>query len=215
MTLGKLLQALSRMDAILDRSKVRSCQWALQERCKHARRYCTTDSDDEAEQEGEVADLEDLAGPARRIASVDRAASTSGQAAARTGADDAAGPKEMLSPPLRAALGKQGYKLVGAHPAIPMQRPVCLLSCGCVLRPHHAEANFSPFLEWSNTGDMQILQWESKRSQDDKTAHMFLHSGHDVLEQRHTLFCRKRCAVRASVRHRQSVSLWCDITWVL
>ena len=63
-----------------------------------------------------MADLEDLAGPARRNASGDSTASSSRQAAARTGADDVAGPKEMLSPPLRAALGKQGYKLVGAHP---------------------------------------------------------------------------------------------------
>ena len=61
-----------------------------------------------------MADLEDLAGPVSRNGVGDRAASTSGRAAADIGADAAAGPKEMLTPPLRAALGKQGYKLVGA-----------------------------------------------------------------------------------------------------
>lgn len=82
-------------------------------------RYCSTDSDDEPEEDsGEVADLEDLGGPARRNATGGRAAdgapSTSGREAATSGIDASAGPKEMLSPPLRAALGKQGYKLVGA-----------------------------------------------------------------------------------------------------
>ena len=65
-----------------------------------------------------MADLEDLGGPARRNApgarATDGSPSTSGGDAAVSGADAAAGPKEMLTPPLRAALGKQGYKLVGA-----------------------------------------------------------------------------------------------------
>ncbi len=82
-------------------------------------RYCSTDSDDEPDADsGEVADLEDLGGPARRSATGGRAAdgapSTSDREAAMSGADATAGPKDMLTPQLRAALGKQGYKLVGA-----------------------------------------------------------------------------------------------------
>ncbi|BDA41096.1 S-adenosyl-L-methionine-dependent tRNA 4-demethylwyosine synthase [Coccomyxa sp. Obi] len=89
--------------------------------------YCSTDSDDEREQDsGEVGDLEDLGGPASRNANggrtADGAPSTSGREAATTGADANAGPKEMLSPPLRAALGKQGYKLVGSHSGVKLCR---------------------------------------------------------------------------------------------
>jgi len=76
-----------------------------------------------------VADLEDLAGPARRGTARDDAAngnspSSSGRGAANGGAEAAAGPREMLTLPLRAALGKQGYKLIGAHPSIPW--PLCV-----------------------------------------------------------------------------------------
>ncbi len=81
-----------------------------------------------------MADLEDLAGPASRNGVGDRAASTSGRAAADIGADAATGPKEMLTPPLRAALGKQGYKLVGALliPSINKPPPPQMQSGDCV-----------------------------------------------------------------------------------
>lgn len=54
-----------------------------------------------------MADLEDLGGPAKQAASRrDHASASLGSA----GTDER---KQMLSPPLRAALGKQGYKLIG------------------------------------------------------------------------------------------------------
>lgn len=54
-----------------------------------------------------MADLEDLGGPAKQAASKrDHASASLGSA----GIDER---KQMLSPPLRAALGKQGYKLIG------------------------------------------------------------------------------------------------------
>lgn len=56
----------------------------------------------------QVADLEDLAGPAKQPAAK---ADASAASAADAGNIE---PKPMLSPPLRAALSKQGYKLVGA-----------------------------------------------------------------------------------------------------
>ena len=56
----------------------------------------------------EVADLEDLAGPATQA----RAKADASAASAASAID--VEPKQMLSPPLRAALTKQGYKLVGA-----------------------------------------------------------------------------------------------------
>lgn len=71
-----------------------------------------------------MADLEDLAGPARRGAAGGReqgsSPSGSGRGTADGATEAAAGPREMLSPPLRAALGKQGYKLIGVHPGIPL-----------------------------------------------------------------------------------------------
>jgi hypothetical protein len=66
---------------------------------------CSTDSD--KEEEGQVADLEDLGGPAKQAASnMDHRSASHGSG----GTDER---KQMLSPPLRAALGKQGYKLIG------------------------------------------------------------------------------------------------------
>ena len=70
------------------------------------------DSDTDSEQQAAAAgsdddiDMEDLGG---RLLS-GKAASTS-QAAPNS--QDAAGPREMLTPALRANLGKQGYKLIG------------------------------------------------------------------------------------------------------
>ncbi|CAL8466621.1 g6157 [Coccomyxa elongata] len=89
--------------------------------------YCSTDSEDEPDGgSGEVADLEDLGGPARKNATGGRAAdgapSTSGREATISGADATAGPKDMLTPQLRAALGKQGYKLVGSHSGVKLCR---------------------------------------------------------------------------------------------
>ena len=55
-----------------------------------------------------MADLEDLGGPAKQPRA---------EAEANAASEASAGnlePKQMLSPPLRAALSKQGYKLVGA-----------------------------------------------------------------------------------------------------
>ena len=54
-----------------------------------------------------MADLEDLGGPVGRSG---RNTNTSATSTA-DGGEDAR--KQMLSPPLRAALGKQGYKLIG------------------------------------------------------------------------------------------------------
>ena len=59
-----------------------------------------------------MADLEDLAGPAKQPAA---RADASAASAANAGSIE---PKQMLSSPLRAALSKQGYKLVGAVLAI-------------------------------------------------------------------------------------------------
>lgn len=66
--------------------------------------------DSEEEGEAEVADLEDLGGPAKQARAKGDGNAAS---AASTGGIE---PKQMLSPPLRAALSKQGYKLVGAAP---------------------------------------------------------------------------------------------------
>lgn len=62
--------------------------------------------------------MEDLGGPLRRSAPADKAAAPSSAANAISASGKehlpmGAPPKEMLSPPLRAALSKQGYKLVG------------------------------------------------------------------------------------------------------
>ena len=86
----------------------------------HWCRYCSTDS--EKEGEAEVADLEDLGGPAERSGRNANPGATS----AADGGEDAR--KEMLSPPLRAALGKQGYKLIGMASHRTMRPPSCL-SC--------------------------------------------------------------------------------------
>ena len=59
-----------------------------------------------------MADLEDLAGPAKHS----RAESDPSAASAAVAIPIE--PKQMLSPPLRAALSKQGYKLVGAGLAL-------------------------------------------------------------------------------------------------
>ena len=40
--------------------------------------------------------------------------------------------KQMLSPPLRAALGKQGYKLIGVARHETERPPSCRLKCCCV-----------------------------------------------------------------------------------
>lgn len=76
--------------------------------------YATSDEEDDSDSEQQAAaagsdddiDMEDLGG---RLLS-GKSASTS-QAAPDS--KDAAGPREMLTPALRANLGKQGYKLIG------------------------------------------------------------------------------------------------------
>ena len=87
----------------------------------HRCRYCSTDS--EKEGEAEVADLEDLGGPVERSG---RKANPSATSAA-DGGEDAR--KQMLSPPLRAALGKQGYKLIGVARQRTNRPPSCVLDC--------------------------------------------------------------------------------------
>lgn len=54
-----------------------------------------------------MADLEDLGGPAKRP---DSKADADSAPISSAGGNER---KQMLSPPLRAALGKQGYKLIG------------------------------------------------------------------------------------------------------
>ena len=74
-----------------------------------------------------MADLEDLAGPAKQ---------PRGKADASAASDASAGslePKQMLSPPLRAALSKQGYKLVGAGLTHTTCDPCCLSWLSAIL----------------------------------------------------------------------------------
>jgi hypothetical protein len=74
--------------------------------------YCSTDSDDD--REPALADMEDLGDPGRRSAPPELAASRAPSGRASTSGQDQ--PREMLTPPLRAALSKQGYKLIGGGP---------------------------------------------------------------------------------------------------
>ena len=68
-----------------------------------------------------MADLEDLGGPAKQPRAKADVISAS---EASTGNLE---PKQMLSPPLRAALSKQGYKLVGAALTCTTQTYLCSL----------------------------------------------------------------------------------------
>ena len=74
------------------------------------RRYSSA-SDEDTEH---VADLEDLAGPARRGGGANGEAGARGGQATTSGRAAAGSAREMLTPALRASLSKQGYKLIGA-----------------------------------------------------------------------------------------------------
>lgn len=104
--------------------------------------YASSDSDDEGDggETGKgVADIEDLAGALKggRAAAAATAAaepSPSGLAAAENG------PKEMLTPVLRASLSKQGYKLIGNA------RPTSFKGSHLFLLPQITSSTFKVFI---------------------------------------------------------------------
>jgi tRNA wybutosine-synthesizing protein 1 len=71
------------------------------------------DSDSELDDDQEVMDLEDLVAPAAR----GRAAHEPAESEAAPGA-----PKQMVTPSLRKALTKQGYKIIGSHSGVKLCR---------------------------------------------------------------------------------------------
>lgn len=94
--------------------------------------YATSDEEEaESEQQAAAAgsdddiDMEDLGGRA-----LSGKLASSSQAAPNI--QDTAGPREMLTPALRANLGKQGYKLIGSFQLCVM---VASVARGAVLRP--------------------------------------------------------------------------------
>ena len=80
--------------------------------------YATSDEEDASEDEQQAAtagsdddiDMEDLGG---RVQSGNSASASQAAPAAGMAGTDPQGPREMLTPALRANLGKQGYKLIG------------------------------------------------------------------------------------------------------
>lgn len=98
----------------------RSCRLSILLQDTASQGYATSDDEEDADKENRAAaagsdddiDMEDLGGRALsgKLASTSQAAPVS---------QDTAAPREMLTPALRANLGKQGYKLIGRRKQLP------------------------------------------------------------------------------------------------